>query len=93
MLSSRNNVGTPVNGHVVGELFKMMAGVNMVHVPYRGVAPALTDLFGGQVNASHCFPRNANEIEASERSASRHSAPGSAWEAAGSVFQGRPCPV
>jgi tripartite-type tricarboxylate transporter receptor subunit TctC len=36
------------NGHVVGELFKMMAGVNMVHVPYRGGAPALTDLFGGQ---------------------------------------------
>jgi tripartite-type tricarboxylate transporter receptor subunit TctC len=37
------------NGHVVDELFKMMAGVNMVHVPYRGGAPALTDLFGGQV--------------------------------------------
>jgi tripartite-type tricarboxylate transporter receptor subunit TctC len=37
------------NGHVVGELFKMMAGVNMVHVPYRGGALALTDLFGGQV--------------------------------------------
>jgi tripartite-type tricarboxylate transporter receptor subunit TctC len=36
------------NGHVVDELFKMMAGVNMVHVPYRGGAPALTDLFGGQ---------------------------------------------
>jgi tripartite-type tricarboxylate transporter receptor subunit TctC len=34
---------------VAGELFKMMAGVNMVHVPYRGVAPALTDLLGGQV--------------------------------------------
>jgi tripartite-type tricarboxylate transporter receptor subunit TctC len=35
--------------HVVGELFKMMAGVNMVHVSYRGDAPALTDLIGGQV--------------------------------------------
>ena len=32
-----------------GELFKMMTGVNMVHVPYRGVRPALTDLLGGQV--------------------------------------------
>ncbi len=32
-----------------GELFKMMTGVNMVHVPYRGGAPALTDLLGGQV--------------------------------------------
>ena len=35
--------------HVTGELFKMMAGVDMVHVPYRGGAPALTDLIGGQV--------------------------------------------
>ena len=36
-------------GHVAGELFKMMTGVNMVHVPYRGGAPALTDLLAGQV--------------------------------------------
>ena len=35
--------------HLAGELFKMMAGVNMVHVPYRGSTPALTDLLGGQV--------------------------------------------
>jgi tripartite-type tricarboxylate transporter receptor subunit TctC len=35
--------------HVCGELFKMMAGVNMGHVPYRGGGPALTDLLGGQV--------------------------------------------
>ena len=40
-------VGSP--GHVAGELFKMMAGLDMVHVPYRGGAPALTDLIGGQV--------------------------------------------
>ena len=40
-------VGTSV--HVSGELFKMMTGVNMVHVPYRGSGPALTDLLGGQV--------------------------------------------
>jgi tripartite-type tricarboxylate transporter receptor subunit TctC len=39
--------GTPQ--HVSGELFKIMAGVNMTHVPYRGSAPALTDLLGGQV--------------------------------------------
>jgi len=31
------------------ELFKMMAGINMLHVPYRGAAPAFTDLLGGQV--------------------------------------------
>jgi tripartite-type tricarboxylate transporter receptor subunit TctC len=35
--------------HVFGELFKMMTGTQMVHVPYRGDAPALTDLLGGQV--------------------------------------------
>ena len=35
--------------HVSGELFKMMAGVDMMHVPYRGAAPALTDLLAGQV--------------------------------------------
>ena len=39
--------GTP--SHVAGELFKQMAGVNMQHVPYRGDAPAITDLVGGQV--------------------------------------------
>jgi len=37
--------------HMAGELFMAMAGVNMVHVPYRGLAPALTDLLGGQVQA------------------------------------------
>ena len=35
--------------HVAGELFKMMTGVDMVHVPYRGVAPATTDLLGGRI--------------------------------------------
>ncbi len=37
--------------HVAGELFKMMAGVDMVHVPYKGAAPAMTDLLSGQVQA------------------------------------------
>src|SRR6266446_2252875 len=36
--------------HVTGELFKMMTGVNMLHVPYRGAPPALTDLIAGQVH-------------------------------------------
>jgi tripartite-type tricarboxylate transporter receptor subunit TctC len=35
--------------HLAGELFKVMAGVDMTHVPYRGAAPAVTDLLGGQV--------------------------------------------
>jgi tripartite-type tricarboxylate transporter receptor subunit TctC len=39
--------------HVSGELFKMMTGVNMVHVPYRGAAPAVADLLGGQVEKSN----------------------------------------
>src|SRR6516225_5307310 len=43
------SAGTGTGPHVAGELFKMMTGVNMVHVPYRGGAPALTDLLGGQV--------------------------------------------
>jgi tripartite-type tricarboxylate transporter receptor subunit TctC len=37
------------SGHLTGELFQMMAGVTVVHVPYRGAGPALTDLLGGQV--------------------------------------------
>jgi tripartite-type tricarboxylate transporter receptor subunit TctC len=41
--------GNGTAGHLSGELFKMMAGVNMVHVPYRGEALALTDMLGGQV--------------------------------------------
>jgi len=43
------SAGTGTLLHVAGELFKMMAGIDMVHVPYRGTAPALTDLLGGQV--------------------------------------------
>jgi tripartite-type tricarboxylate transporter receptor subunit TctC len=52
-------IGTP--GHVSGELFKMMAGVNMVHVPYRGAAPALVDLLAGQVQVG--FITTAASIE------------------------------
>ena len=36
-------------GHVSGELFKMLTGLNMVHVPYRGAGPALIDLISGQL--------------------------------------------
>jgi tripartite-type tricarboxylate transporter receptor subunit TctC len=48
-------------GHLSGELFKMMTGVNLVHVPYRGLAPALTDLLGGQVQVT--FASTAPSIE------------------------------
>jgi tripartite-type tricarboxylate transporter receptor subunit TctC len=41
--------GVGSGNHIFGELFKMMTGVNLVHVPYRGAGPALVDLLGGQV--------------------------------------------
>jgi tripartite-type tricarboxylate transporter receptor subunit TctC len=58
------NVASPGNGtsiHLSGELFKMMTGVNMVHVPYRGSAPMLTDLLGGQVQVT--FDNMPSSIE------------------------------
>jgi tripartite-type tricarboxylate transporter receptor subunit TctC len=51
--------GTPA--HVSGELFKMITGVSMVHVPYRGAGPALVDLVGGQVQVM--FPTMSSSIE------------------------------
>jgi tripartite-type tricarboxylate transporter receptor subunit TctC len=48
-------------GHVAGELFKMMTGLHLAHVPYRGLAPALTDLIGGQVDV--CFANLPGAIE------------------------------
>ena len=52
-------IGAP--SHVSGELFKMMAGVNLVHVPYRGAGPALVDLLAGQVEVG--FPSMPSSIE------------------------------
>ena len=52
------NFGSAGNGttvHFAGELFKSMAGVDMVHVPYKGAAPAMTDLLGGQVQVMFDF--------------------------------------
>ena len=51
--------GTPA--HVSGELFKMMTGVSLVHVPYRGAGPALVDLLSGQVQVM--FPTMSSSIE------------------------------
>jgi tripartite-type tricarboxylate transporter receptor subunit TctC len=58
------NMASGGNGnstHMAGELFKMMAGVDLIHVPYRGSAPALTDLLGGQVQVM--FDIIASSIE------------------------------
>jgi tripartite-type tricarboxylate transporter receptor subunit TctC len=46
---SMGSAGTGSINHLSGELFKMMTGVSMIHVPYRGGAPAVTDLISGQV--------------------------------------------
>jgi tripartite-type tricarboxylate transporter receptor subunit TctC len=55
------SAGIGSTGHLAGELFKMMAGVNLIHVPYRGNAPALTDLFAGQIEV--LFPSTGSSIE------------------------------
>ena len=64
----RLNMASSGNGstiHMSGELFKMMTGVNMVHVPYRGGAPALTDLMAGQVQVMFDnVPTSAEHIKA-----------------------------
>ena len=61
MASSGN--GSPA--HVAGELFSMMAGVKFTHVPYRGDAPAITDLLGGQVQVYFGFlPGSIEHIRA-----------------------------
>src|SRR5215510_7268452 len=55
------SAGTGSPPHVCGELFKMMAGVDLLHLPYRGGGPALTDLLGGQVQVY--FPSTPASIE------------------------------
>jgi tripartite-type tricarboxylate transporter receptor subunit TctC len=55
------SAGTGGIGHLAGELFKMMTGVNLVHVPYRGNGPALSALLGGEVDV--LFPSLASSIE------------------------------
>ena len=62
------NMASSGNGstiHMSGELFKMLTGLNMVHVPYRGGAPALTDLIAGQVHVMFDnVPTSAEHIKA-----------------------------
>jgi tripartite-type tricarboxylate transporter receptor subunit TctC len=53
--------GNGTSQHLSGELFKMMTGVNILHVPYRGAGPALTDLLGGQVQVM--FDNISSSIE------------------------------
>jgi tripartite-type tricarboxylate transporter receptor subunit TctC len=55
------SAGIGSGNHVAGELFKMMTGVTLVHVPYRGAGPALVDLLGGQVQVM--FATMSSSIE------------------------------
>jgi tripartite-type tricarboxylate transporter receptor subunit TctC len=55
------SAGTGNGTHLAGELFKVMAGIDMVHVPYRSGGPALTDLLGGQMQVM--FPTTVSSIE------------------------------
>ena len=48
------SAGSGAGGHLSGELFKLLAGVDMLHIPYKGVAPALVDVISGQVSLT--FP-------------------------------------
>src|SRR5262249_23310169 len=58
---SMASAGIGTGPHLAGELFKLMAGVEMVHVPYRGGAPALTDLLSGHVQVM--LPNTASVID------------------------------
>jgi tripartite-type tricarboxylate transporter receptor subunit TctC len=55
------SAGIGSGNHIAGEMFKMMTGVNLVHVPYRGAGPALIDLLGGQVQVM--FATMSSSIE------------------------------
>jgi len=55
------SAGNGTTQHLSGELFMMMTGTRMIHVPYRGDAPALTDLLGGQVQL--CFAGGTSSID------------------------------
>jgi tripartite-type tricarboxylate transporter receptor subunit TctC len=57
--------GTGTSSHVAGELFKMLSGVDMPHVPYRGSAPLVTDLIGGQIHSAFDnLPASIEQIRA-----------------------------
>jgi tripartite-type tricarboxylate transporter receptor subunit TctC len=63
LIMASGGIGTP--SHVFGELFKFMTGVNLMHVPYRGAAPAVTNLLAGQVQVFFDpFPNSIEYIRA-----------------------------
>ena len=84
--------GNGTAGHLSGELFKMMAGVNMVHVPYRGEGPALTDLLGGQVQVMFATDARVHRVHQGWQAARAGGDHGDALGgAAGHPDRGRVC--
>jgi tripartite-type tricarboxylate transporter receptor subunit TctC len=61
------SAGNASSSHMAGELFKMLAGVDLVHVPYRGQGPAMTDLLGGQVQVIFATTPGTTEFVRSGR--------------------------
>ena len=62
---SYGSQGVGSSGHMIGELFKQLAGLDIVHVPYRGAAPAVTDLIAGQVQlVFDSVPHSGPQVEA-----------------------------
>ena len=67
---SMASAGIGSTGHLAGELMKMTAGIDFVHVPYRGNAPAITDLLSGQVQI--VFASLPSSIEYGARACGHH---------------------
>ena len=69
---SMGSGGIGSSPHVAGELFKMMTGVDMLHIPYRGVAPATADLLGGRLQVLFdTLPAAIGNIRAGENPRAR----------------------
>jgi tripartite-type tricarboxylate transporter receptor subunit TctC len=74
------SAGTGTSEHLAGELFKMMSGIDMVHVPFRGGAPAITALIAGDVQAYFCAtPTSLSGIKSGMRAVAVTTA--TRWEA------------
>ena len=64
------SAGIGSTSHLAGALFQKMAGVNMVHVPYRGAPPAVTDLIGGRAQFFRCPNVRADRAHQSRKGSS-----------------------
>ena len=60
--STWHRAGSGNSTQLAGELFKLMTGIDMVHVPYRGGAPAMSDLIAGQVQVMFAPARGASTL-------------------------------